>query len=190
MIQINVCDTRWRTAFVAPGFPRLLAYMYTVAIAHAARIHTQESYLSLSSARVYRGREYTCTNVCIGDVAHLPCDMRKLIVCSGIDALENQNPERPPRSISFYPHEWAGRLVPRSRSFISDRRSGTETFGFAITFLLRRTSIFATREAHVSSQRESEILSRYYSLCEATGSLKRGARAVNYFYIISLAIFP
>lgn len=96
MIQINVCDTRWRTAFVAPSFPRLLAYMYTVAIAHAARIHTQESYLSLSSARVYRGRVYTCTSVCIGDVAHLSCDMRKLIVCSGIDALENQNPERPP----------------------------------------------------------------------------------------------
>jgi len=124
VIQINVCDTRWRTAFVAPGFPRLLAYMYTVAIAHAARIHTQESYLSLSSARVYRGREYTCTNVCIGDVAHLPCDMRKLIVCSGIDALENQNPERPPpdRSPSTRTNEPAVSCRARVHSYPTDVR--------------------------------------------------------------------
>jgi len=148
VIQINVCDTRWRIAFVASGFPRLLAYTYT--FAHSVcRTHTRIELSVLSSARAYIEVAYMCTaSVCIGDAAHPPCDMRKLIVRPGIDALENQNPERPP-----------------------DRSPSTRTHGPAVSCRAHSypTDVRQPRPlvSRLRSSRDAHRFSRRASLCSA-----------------------
>lgn len=124
MIQINVCDTRWRTAFVAPGFPRLLRVYVHARTRRTPRAHIRGAICPIGRALARVSRSRICgANVCTGDAAHPPCDMRKLIVHCTSRHRRTRKPESwtAPGSIS-YPHERAGRLVPRSRSFISDVR--------------------------------------------------------------------
>ena len=90
----------------------------------------RRSYLSYRMrARAFGRRVHTYVRASVrasgcNTGAHPPCDMRKLIVCPGIDALENQNPERPTIDLLLYPHERAVVVSCRARSFIPTRRSG------------------------------------------------------------------
>lgn len=83
-----------------------------------------------------RGRRVHTVHECVHRPhtgAHPSCDMRKLIVCPGIDALENQNPERPTIDLLLYPHERA--VVSCSRTFI---HSDCDVREFAMRSLVLR----------------------------------------------------